>query len=199
MKKSAQEQFDDWTAKWAQAEKDGIFADAPKPAQPRSQHTPDFFGNYPTLDTHKGLDAVDAEYWRQVYQMSGGAGDAPDVTDNSTLEDGGDHPIHDHRVRKQGRLYKEYFGGDDTKPYAHEGGERASPRVKSPGAGEEYVPPSTEISDKKGEMADKAKMMGTDPHPQYSQSYGPDTFDRNTNHTRVSPGLAAADKDILKL
>src|SRR5262252_608534 len=200
MKKSAQEQFDDWTAKWAQAEKDGIFADAPKPAQPRSQHTPDFFGNYPTLDTHKGLDAVDAEYWRQVYQMSGGAGDAPDVTDNSALEDGGDHPIHDHTQRK-GKSLKEFFGGNDVKgkTYSHEGGERASPKAKSPGVGEEYVPPSTEIADKKNEMANKAKMMGTDPNPQFSASYGPDTIDRNTGHVRVSPGLAAADKNITKL
>src|SRR6516225_1661955 len=109
-----QDEFQSWTEKWEKAQQNGIFADAPKPAQPRNQSTPDFFGAYPSLDTRKGLDAVDAEYWRQVYQMSSGQGDAPDVTDNSTLEDGGDHPIRDHTQRK-GKNLKEYFGGDDKR------------------------------------------------------------------------------------
>src|SRR5262252_1485628 len=197
---NAQDQFNSWTEKWEKAQREGVFDDARKPAQPAPQHTPDYFGNYPTLDIRKGLDAVDAEYWRQVYQMSSSAGDAPDVTDNSALEDGGDHPIHDHTQRK-GKNIREFFGGDDRprgKPYSHDG-ERASPKAKSPGVGEVYEPPSTEISDKKGEMEEKVRMMGTDPNPQFSATFGPDTIDRNTGHVRVSPGLAAADKNITKL
>jgi hypothetical protein len=76
MKKDMRDDFDKWTDQWEAAQKEGIFADAPKPAP---QPIADFFGQYPTVDD-KPLKDVDAEYWNQVYRMSQGDHDAPDVT-----------------------------------------------------------------------------------------------------------------------
>jgi len=71
-----QDQFDNWTKQWEKAQADGVFKDAPKPPQPKSQV--DFFGQFPTLDTPQRPNQSDAEYWRQVYDLSrGGAGALP--------------------------------------------------------------------------------------------------------------------------
>ncbi len=183
MKTHADDQFDNWVDQWEKAQKDGIFKDAPKPASPRNQHTPDFFGQYPSPNEN-GADQIDAEYWRQVYQMSAGAGDSPDII-NSDLDNDDQHQIH------------ERFGEEGTTSKGT--GERASPRPKKPSSIEEYIPPSSEIVNAKVEMQNKAKMMGSDPNPQYAASYGPDTVDPNTRTNRVSPGLAAADKGVLQL
>jgi hypothetical protein len=71
--------FDKWTSQWEKSQQDGTFADAPKPPQVTQQAGPnDFFGNHRPAEK-SNLKDVDAEYWRQVYDLSSHAGQAPDV------------------------------------------------------------------------------------------------------------------------
>lgn len=71
------EKFDGWCDKWDAAQDAGIFDDAPKPVTPSLQTSdPSFFGPQNTHPTEVPAD-VDAEYWAQVYAMSGPNGNMP--------------------------------------------------------------------------------------------------------------------------
>ncbi len=185
--KSMDDQFADWTAQWEKAMEDGVFDDAPKPAQPRTQHSPDFFGQYPSPNA-KG--EIDAEYWKQVYQMSNGQGDAPDVAnpdeqDNYTYADGGDHYLTNSTKHKGKKITEqkkapkgkkklnERFGGgfDDTGPGfdSVDTPKMAAPLSTNTGDSGRGTSPQ-----RQKDFALRASQLGRTPNPIYYYSHGKD-------------------------
>jgi hypothetical protein len=71
-----EDDFEGWVKKWDDAQREGIFKDAPKPANP-SGNTSDhsFFGLRQDNPTNS-IDDVDAKYWNAISSMADGGVDS---------------------------------------------------------------------------------------------------------------------------
>jgi hypothetical protein len=74
--------FAKWMEQWEKAQKEGVFASAPKPSE---QPTSDYFGVYRPKGENVIRD-VDAKYWDKVYRLSSHQGDSPDPLLNEDYE-----------------------------------------------------------------------------------------------------------------
>jgi hypothetical protein len=141
-----QDQFDNWTKQWEKAQADGVFKDAPKPP---TQHATDFFGQFPTLDTPQRPDQTDAEYWRQVYELSRGGSPAALPGDPEVIQENLDQ--------------------QDVRPFAKVDVPAKDRVRKGPTGLDKYLP--------KGQDADMSKMargLSHTANPVYYYSYGKD-------------------------
>jgi len=75
------DQLDKWTDQWDKAQQEGIFDEPSKPkVSDFEANSADFFGNWrPKEEEQTPLRDIDAKYWDNVYKMSTGLSDAPDV------------------------------------------------------------------------------------------------------------------------
>lgn len=159
--------FEKYKAQWEKAVEDGVFEDAPKPPKPNQA---DFFGQY-DINPDTPLNEVDVKYWSNVSKAAGRYVDPLVIAERFDEE------------KSTSKKEPNVPGG---------------PRVnRNPSSFEELVAPSTEQGEQSVKMADKVKVMGTNPNPQQSGNIGQDGFDGDAGTTRVSVGWAAADNSIL--
>jgi hypothetical protein len=165
-----------WLDQWEQAQKDGTFKDAPKPPNVTPQYeVSDFFGNYRPKEG-SALNDCDAEYWRQVYALSGCAGDAPDIlTEGKKLPPDTEKPEVGGKPGKTPKV-------EDMKTGASKG-----KKVKL----DDPVEPDEDGDDGKAAVGKKAKKLADSPNPIYPDTYG---MDKGLKKTKVSGGWAAGDK-----
>jgi len=211
--KSMHDQFADWTAQWEKAMEDGTFNDAPQPAQPRTQHSPDFFGQYPSPQSNSG--EIDAEYWRQVYAMSNGQGDSPDVAapdeqDNYAYADGGDHYLT-NSTKNKGKKINEQKKAPKGKKKLNErfggGFDDAGPGFDTVDTPKMAAPLSTNTGDRGGptspqrqkDFALRASQLGRTPNPIYYYSHGKDQNLHVTPNWSSGPELDEVSKVKLEL
>jgi hypothetical protein len=203
--KSMDDQFADWTAQWEKAMEDGVFEDAPKPAQPRTQHSPDFFGQYPSQEFNKTSHESDVEYWKQVYNLSNHQGMAPDVAapdeqDNYSYADGGDHYLTNSTKHKGKKLTEQKKAPKGKKRLNEKFGDEGpgfddvgTPKMVDPLMGGK---PSRE---RQSDFAKRASSLARSPNPVYYYSHGKDQDLHVTPNWSNGEQLEAVTKAKLEL
>ena len=88
----SRDKFDQWQQQWDQAQADGLFGKTEEKATEYDSEA-DFFGYNSNKPKNSGIKDVDAKYWDDVYRLSTGQADAPDVIMDHLLKE--DTPVED--------------------------------------------------------------------------------------------------------